>query len=457
MNLSFKNRIALHYMTATALVIAVVFVSVFLIVQTTVISNVDRDLAKEAQRHLTEIDVVDGNVRFADSEEWEELEHHEIAVNPMFIQVMDANGKIVDRSPNLKRQELDFDVQNPDRRYFTSHFRNRHLRQLQLPIIRQEKAYGYIIAAVSLEPSLMVIDKLRNVLLISYPIILFGLFFISRYLAGRSIEPVSSMRDTTDRITRYNMNGRVPLPANRDELHDLSQSINELLQRIEDAMKRERQFTSDASHELRTPLSVLRGTLEVLIRKPRTQQEYEEKVSQSLLEIDRLTETMEQLLALARASETGKVHGGHQMNLADVVETTLIVHATQAKKKGIKFNVTNELSEPFLVPQENVQLILRNLIQNAIKYSKSDSTVDIMLKTVGGKTVCQLADEGIGINEADLANIFNPFFRSEALKHRDISGNGLGLAIAQRAANAMGAEITVTSEYGKGSVFTLNF
>ena len=111
---------------------------------------------------------------------------------------------------------------------------------------------------------------------------------------------VKDIIETTNRITKDNLNERVKLPVNKDELYQLSNGINRLLQRIEDTIVRERQFTSDASHELRTPLASLRGTLEVLIRKPRTQSEYEEKVTYALYEIDRMNNIIEQLLILAR-------------------------------------------------------------------------------------------------------------------------------------------------------------
>lgn len=90
------------------------------------------------------------------------------------------------------------------------------------------------------------------------------------------------------------------LPIKKDELYELSAAINELLDRLENTIERERQFTSDASHELRTPLSTLRGTLEVLVRKPRNQQEYEDKINFSISVIDFMTLTLEQLLLLAR-------------------------------------------------------------------------------------------------------------------------------------------------------------
>ena len=119
---------------------------------------------------------------------------------------------------------------------------------------------------------------LKNILLISFPIILILLFLIARFFAGKSIQPIRTVIETSNKITKDNLQTRIPLPQNKDELYILSQNINNLLDRIENAIEREKQFTSDASHELRTPLAVIKGTMEVLIRKPRNQQEYEDKI-----------------------------------------------------------------------------------------------------------------------------------------------------------------------------------
>lgn len=457
MSLSFKNRIAFHYMTATALVIALVFATVFCIVYSTVMHNVDGDLSYEANKHITEVRIVNGEIGFEDSEEWEEREHHEIEVNPVFVQLTDEEGKVIDRSPNLKKEQLNFHPEKENDRHFSSHLMGRHVRQLQLPVKDDGQIKGYVIAAMSLEPSLMVIEKLMNVLLISYPIILFGLFFISRYLAGRSIIPVKLMRDTTDRITRHNLNERVLIPANRDELYGLSTSINELLQRIEDAMERERQFTSDASHELRTPLSVLRGTLEVLIRKPRTQQEYEQKVKESLAEIDRLAEIMEQLLVLARVDAGLTISTDQQAPLNSIVEGIVELKTREAKALGVDIILLDRLPKLMLVPKYATELILSNLISNAIKYGAAGKQVIIDLSMVDQRALCSVKDHGVGIKSEDIPLIFNPFFRSDALNHRSIKGIGLGLAIAQKTALSIGAVIEVKSEHNKGSVFTVRF
>lgn len=454
MRITFRNRIALYYMLATAIVIALVFGIVFFIVKGTVYRNLDSDLSYEAQKHTKEIEYDGDSLHFFNKAEWTEREHRQAELNPVFIQVLDKHGRFMDKSPNLKEQQLPFSKSNFGV-HFDTELNDGAIRQVQLPIEENGRIKGYILAAVSLESSRTVLQKLQNILLISYPVVLFGLFFISRLLAGRSIIPVKEITDTSKRITQNNLNERVTLPPNRDELYDLTSSINALLQRIENALQRERQFTSDASHELRTPLASLRGTLEVLVRKPRSQAEYEEKIRYSLSEIDRMTTILERLLLLARFDE----HHQHQhepVPLLTLIDEILERYAKLIEEKSLKVKFTS-LPESVVVPQYYSHLILDNVINNAIKYSKEGAELDITARLEGNRIVCQVSDRGIGIKQEDLEHLFNPFFRSDALNHKHITGTGLGLSIAKKAADAIGAGIAVTSKLNEGTTVTLTF
>ncbi|SDE45424.1 Signal transduction histidine kinase [Pricia antarctica] len=457
MSLSFRNRIALHYMTATAIIMAVAFTVVYFVVQGTVYQNLDNDLAFEAVKHSGEINIVGDSIKVINKIEWEESEHREVQVNPVFIQILDKNGNFMDKSPNLKEDELAF---NPLDKYggnFDGTLNERPIRQVQVPIEQNGKIKGFILTAMSLESSKMVLLNLRNVLIVSYLFLLVGLYFISRYLAGRGIIPVKVITETTKRITKNNLNDRVVLPQNRDELYELSSGINELLQRIENAMGRERQFTSDASHELRTPLSTLRGTLEVLIRKPREQEEYEDKIKFSLSEIDRMTDTIEQLLLLARLGTSSKIASESLISLPTLIDEILSRHKKAIMQKELSIDFQDEVPNENMVPSYYTNLIMDNIIGNAIKYSKNATTIHITIEQLESKIVCKVQDEGIGIKKEDLDNLFNHFFRSEALKHKSIPGNGLGLSIAKKAADAINARIVVDSEFGNGTTFTIQF
>jgi len=153
---------------------------------------------------------------------------------------------------------------------------------------------------MSLQDATMVLHNLLKTMVILYPLILLLLFIIARIIAGKSIKPISAIIKTSNIITKDNLKSRIQLPQNQDELYILSQTINSLLDRIENTIEREKQFTSDASHELRTPLTVIKGTLEVLIRKPRQHEEYIEKINFCISEVNRLNHLVDQLLLLAR-------------------------------------------------------------------------------------------------------------------------------------------------------------
>ncbi|MGA9325257.1 MAG: HAMP domain-containing sensor histidine kinase [Salegentibacter sp.] len=457
MKLDFKNRMALYYMLATALIMTLVFAAIFFIVRNSVYDNLDHTLSFEVQKHMGEITFNKGSIYFKNKAEWEEIEHHEVQVNPVFIEIFDAQGKLTDKSPNLKEDTLQFDASRPEGDHFNSFLNNRPVRQVQVPISEANEVKGYITTAIPLESSLMVITNLRNTLLILFPLILILLFFISRYLAGKNIIPIMGITETTNRITRHNLSERVNLPGYEDELYDLSSSINELLDRIEDALARERQFTADASHELRTPLASLRGNLEILIRKKRQPEEYEQRIRGSLMEIDRMTRIVEQLLFLARFDSKDQVKKGNPVSLVMLLDETLGRYHREIEQKKLKVAFRNEQKGETTVPQYYSGLILDNLISNAIKYSEQESDIQIRLFNEGTEGVVEISDEGIGIKKEDLEKIFSPFYRSEALGHKEIKGNGLGLSIARKAATSIGAEIDLKSEPAKGTTAKVIF
>ena len=456
MSLSFKNRIAFHYMMATAVIMAIVFGTIYFVVKSVVLRNLDRDLAYEAEKHAGEIKIRGDSIQFINKAEWEEREHREIQVNPVFIQLIDKTGRLMDKSPNLKQDNLQF---NESRfgGHFNAQINNRTIRQVQLPVEQNGKIKGYILAAMSSESALSVILNLRNVILFSYFIVLFGLYFVSRFLAGRSILPVQEITNTITRITKLNLKERVSLPENRDEIFNLASGFNALLERIEKVLEREKQFTSEASHELRTPLATLRGTLQVLIRKPRSQQEYEAKIQYSLKEIESMTATLEHLLLLARLDTSNTSHKEKFISLLTIIDDSISRLKTPITEKNIKINMDPNPPEEALVSYYYSNIIIENILSNAIKYSNINGTIRISVKIINSKVVCSIMDEGIGISEDDLNLIYGTFFRSDALNHKHISGIGLGLSIVKKCADAIHAEVKVTSDFGHGTTMTITF
>ena len=457
MKLKFKNRIALHYIVATGLIIALVFLGIFFVVKSSVYANLDNDLNFEIQKHTQEITIKNDSIYFSNKKELEEREHLEVQVNPVFIQLSGRDGKLFDKSPNLKEKELITSANQKAGQHFNAILSNEPIRQVQLPIEEKGDLKGYVLAAMSLEGSTRVLSNLANTLLLLFPIVLIGFFLISSFLAGRSIAPIKSIILTTNKITRNNLNERVSLPHKKDELHELSSAINELLNRIERTIERERQFTSDASHELRTPLSSLRGNLEVLIQRERSPEEYEEKINYGLSVIDMMSVTLEQLLTLARMEAPSKGMTENMAILPTLIDGILSKYKEKIQKKSLQIKLDLYNSEEYQVPRYYAYLILDNVIQNAIKYSENKGLISISIHHEKDALICTVKDEGIGINQGDLEKIFNSFYRSDAMEHKHITGNGLGLSIAKKSADAIGAKLDLQSDLHKGTTFQIIF
>lgn len=456
MKASFKDRIAFYYMLLTALLMLLAFGCIYFIVQTAVYEKLDRELEFQAEMHIKEVGFEGDSMFFIHKREWEEIEHNEVEVSPVYVEIFDREGRLKDKSPNLKEDKIQFSHTRDYNEFFTGTLKNEPVRQTILPLTVEGENMGFITTAMPLTSSQLVLTSLRNTLFILFPILLLLLFVLSRYLAGKSIAPIVEITSTTNRITRNNLGERVHMPKAKDELHELSSSINDLLDRIENAMLRERQFTSDASHEMRTPLTALRGTLEVLIRRPRTPDEYEGKIRSSLSEIDRMTRILEQLLFLARLDTGSKPKGRDMVFLNPLLKQLLQRYEDDIEEKQLVLNFRDEQQEEKPVPEYYANLIFDNLISNAIKYSKKCSELHIKLWNSGGNLYCSIRDNGIGIKEEELPHIFNPFYRAAALEYKEIKGHGLGLSIVKKAADFIEGEVKIESEWGTGTEVTVS-
>jgi HAMP domain-containing protein len=271
-NFSFKNRIAFSYLLSGAFLIALVFIFILQTVKFSVNQHINEEIKDELFKHLDDVTTDKNDTYLIQVDQWRAREHNSISVNPVFVQFYDNNKKLIDKSPNLKTSDLV--LQNSDKNdvFINSTLNQIPIRQIQKPILNDKNVVGYLVVAMSLE-DFEIVDILKNILLISYPIILLVLFLFARFFAGKSIQPVSSIITISNKITKDNLSERIPLPSHKDELYYLSETINSLLNRIQNAIEREIKFTSNASHELRTPLAIIKGTLEVLLRKPREKQE----------------------------------------------------------------------------------------------------------------------------------------------------------------------------------------
>ena len=456
LSFSFKNRIAFNYILSSSILIAIVFLSIFTIVKYSVNQHINEEIQEELYKHLDDVSTDSNDTYLIQVDQWRAREHNSISVNPVFVEFYDTNKQLIDKSPNLKNSNIQLLATNQNNKFTDTKLNGIPIRQIQTGIINKDQVVGYLVVAMSLE-DFEIVQILKNILLISYPLILILLFLIARFLAGRSIKPVSTIIDTSSQITKDNLKSRIPLPINKDELFVLSQNINNLLDRVENAIEREKQFTSDASHELRTPLAVIKGTMEVLIRKPRNQHEYEEKINFCISEVNRLNHMVDQLLLLARFENQKQNIKNETIYLNAIILDNLTRFSEKIESKKIK--IITSFSDDYYIQSDNylVSIIISNLLSNAIKYSDSAGEIRIKLSQNEHHITFSISDNGIGIAPDDMNKIFNSFYRSDVINHAQIKGTGLGLSIVKRLCDLLKFEISVDSKLNVGTTFSLSF
>jgi len=455
LSFSFKNRIAFNYIVSGSILIAIVFLFIYNIVKFSVNKHVNEEIQEELYKHLDDVSTDSNDTYLIQVDQWRAREHNSISVNPVFVEFYDNNKEIIDKSPNLKSSNLKL-FPDSNNEFIDTKLNNIPVRQIQTAIINNNQIVGYLVVAMSLE-DFEIVQILKNILLVTFPIILILLFLIARFFAGRSIKPVRTIIETSSQITKDNLQTRIPLPQNKDELYVLSENINNLLSRIENAIDREKQFTSDASHELRTPLAVIKGTMEVLIRKPRNQQEYEEKIQFCISEVNRLNHMVDQLLLLARFENQKQNVKQETIYLNALILDNLTRFSEKSENKKLKIKA--EFTEDYYLISDNylVSIIISNLISNAIKYSNPNGEIAIELGKKNDEITFSITDYGVGIAKNDLDKIFNSFYRSDVSNHPEIKGTGLGLSIVKRLCDLLKLEIAVESNLNQGTTFILSF
>jgi len=458
MKLDLKNRIALYYMLLTAALIALVFVFLFSIVERTVYHHLDTKLIEESEDIYESIEFVNNELRVINEAEWNESEHVHVEINPTFVEVRDAMGAVLKRSNNLSGEYLKFMGRSSKTYYINSKLQETGTRQIQKPIISSTgELLGFILVALPREESVLVLSTLKKVLNIGYPLVLVIFFVFTRIIAGSLMLPINRIIDSAEQITRENLDERVPVPRRKNELFTLATSINDLLDRLNDVILREKQFTSDASHELRTPLSVIKGTLEVLIRKPRDTQHYVAKINYCINEVNRMSHLVDQLLMLAR-HESGQENLDEKIVLVEGIITDALARLQDSiTTKKLKVHMHSGKGESILVDPFLVETIFENVLSNAVKYSHEGKSIYIDISRKNKQVICSIRDEGKGMAEEEIKMAFHRFYRTKFSHDSKVEGSGIGLALVKRLAALHGIKLKLSSDLGSGTTFTLYF
>lgn len=367
-------------------------------------------------------------------------------------QVIDANGRVFDATPGLRDTPLltaaELRRVESSRRLLIARrdLRNDNgapVRLLAIPFTAQGQRLVVVVGAALDERD----ETLRNLtvlLFIGVPIALLLASLAGYGLATAAFRPVEAMRLRAERISGQEPGARLPLTAASDEVHRLGETLNQMLERIDRSMERERSFASDASHELRTPLAILKSELELARRPGRPIQELRDAVDSAAEETDRLVQLAEDLLVIARLDQgrlpvrptSIPVH-----ELLDTVKERFALRAAEQRRELIV-----EAPDELVVHADELRIeqAVSNLVENALRHGRGPIT--ITAQNTGAMVELHVRDHGTGFPEEFLPQAFERFTRADTARGR--GGAGLGLAIVAAIARAHGGHAFVRNADG---------
>ncbi len=329
------------------------------------------------------------------------------------------------------------------------------LRLYSKPLVHDGRVFGVVQVGISLTPLHTTLDSVILELLLIVPFVLVIGAIGSYWLATRAFAPIERLTDTAHAIKEGNLHQRVPLPRANDQVKHLALTFNEMLDYLDNVFTRQRRFTADASHELRTPVAAMRSMTDVALIHEMPKEEYIRLLRDVNGQAERLAHLINDLFTLARVDE-GHIQFEQQLVYLDVLANDVAASLEWlAVERGIALHV--QTGEPAIVVGDEARLLqmMMNLLENALTYTKRGGEILLNVEVKGTNVAFTVGDTGIGIAPQHIAHIFERFYRTDVARSRAAGGTGLGLSIVEWIVHMHHGTISVESQLGQGSVFTV--
>lgn len=296
-----------------------------------------------------------------------------------------------------------------------------------------------------LQENILIITLILEIIVIFYSVI------FSKMYSGRLKRFISSIR----RVRKGDYTHNVSL-GGHDELSDLGDEFNDLTQRLRISEEKRSRFVSDASHELKTPLASIKLLSDSILQNDMDMETVREFVSDIGNEADRLNRMSQKLLALSRTdSQPEQVF--EITYVVPTIERVTRMLQSNANEKNVSITIDSQEDNPILIMEDDLYQIIFNLVENGIKYNKTNGELRISLARQGDSAVIRFSDTGEGIPQESIDHIFERFYRVDKARSRSTGGSGLGLSIVRALVERNNGRISVSSKVGEGTEFTLEF
>ena len=339
---------------------------------------------------------------------------------------------------------------------FTAKIARKKHRIMQWPVEIDNRIQYLVQIAAPMHDVEQNLDPMRVLFLILIPVGLVLSGGAAYFISALAFKPMMKMVQKAGTISATTLDARLDLPNVKDEVHLLGRALNDMIDRIDSAIKSQRQFVADASHELRTPLTIMKSELEFGYRTAR-KSTLKEAVGTSLAELDHLSSMVNDLLTLARLDAEQMKLEKSTIRLDEMLVECVQAVRGIAKKKKIRLKVFIGEAIEIEGDQKQLMSVFLNLLDNAIKYSSKNKEVSATLTMNDGeppKALIVVKDRGPGIPKSEQERVFTRFYRGSHSRSQT-DGSGLGLAIAQRFVELHGGRITLQSAEGRGSSFAV--
>ncbi|MBI3619675.1 HAMP domain-containing protein [Candidatus Roizmanbacteria bacterium] len=283
------------------------------------------------------------------------------------------------------------------------------------------------------------------------------LFFLAAsgfFIVRKMTSPLTSLTVQIQNISSRNLDTHIKGIKSRDEIGELAKTFNDLLDRLNEAFKREQQFIFDVAHELKTPLSTQRSSLEVVLSQKRPIDDYRRSLEEALIENQQVTATLNSVLDLAWSELPHEQKHATRLNLSELMEDIYDITVKMSLSKKIKIDQRIKKNIHILGFKDKLARAILNIVENAVKYTPAAGKIMLRLNKIKNNAIITVLDTGQGIKKSDLLHIFSRFYRGSSTDN--VSGSGLGLAISKSVIALHKGTIHVKSAVGKGSAFIIS-
>ena len=289
------------------------------------------------------------------------------------------------------------------------------------------------------------------------PIILVFAVIGGNFIIYKSFSPFQNILEKLKQINANDLSSRLKTTDTKDEISELINEINNLLSRLENSFEKISQFSSDASHELKTPLTIIKGELEIALRKDRSVEDYKETINRSLYELSGIEQIINDLLFLAKNENAIIIDKKDNFYLDEIVDESIneLKNFAKLHKVEIVFEVEDNLE--FFGFSNLLKIAIKNVLKNAIQFSFENSKVIVKIFEKDNLLNISIKDFGIGIPLNEQEKIFDKFYRTDKSRNKNSGGTGLGMSILKKIVDIHKGEITIKSEENKETTITLSF